>query len=247
MYVVPNFNQLYNVWFGHAGPIPPISPPDESNQLCGLSPGRRHFGFVESRRAYLFTPIGTDLSSARPTLPDVVEVPQNSGRFYSVLGAEFVGLGYANQYTRVAIQQLDPFAAFVPPPPVPTTTACFDCPIAPLVWEMEIAGVTTGSCPACSLLNGKHLLLHDFGCQWSSRVNINPCPSISGQGFFQLNVSAFTQLLRLFPNAGLDPQLAAWATAVWDCMGPNVMAKTFQSAFLGCGNVPNNITVSPSP
>lgn len=101
---IPTFPLVVNIWRTPA--IPPVGPPAVIT-VGNLSPGRRTLGFGvgPSLVMELLLPAGTDIQcAANSVVPDAVEVPGGSGRFYKVFGVDDVAKGFANQYRLALIQ-----------------------------------------------------------------------------------------------------------------------------------------------
>lgn len=128
VYVLPTFNLQCNLWrqLGTAGVYltPDLSP------TCNLTPGRRVLfqGFTVGINEcpfgmQLLLPALTDIRARWNNVDgDLVEVPVGSHRFYSVLGVDDLGKGFANEHRLALITYLTLGAQnLVPPILAPTT------------------------------------------------------------------------------------------------------------------------------
>lgn len=129
-YVIPQFNLFCQLWdypaYTLVPPVPPAADPREVNVPCALVYGRRvnvaaalgygEFGYP-TFLMNLLLPAGTDIRGPqnRTGGPDLVEVPQGSGRYYVVYGVDDIGKGWPNEHRTAAIQSL----AFTWSPPYP--------------------------------------------------------------------------------------------------------------------------------
>lgn len=123
IYVLPKFNLVCNIVTGHIGG--PAIPPDVARVI---SPCALQFGaFIAAinyplnapiKEMYLMLPALTDIRSPMNALmPDYVEVPAGTGRWYIVNFVDDVWKGYPTEY-RVALM-LQTFPAGGPFWPVP--------------------------------------------------------------------------------------------------------------------------------
>lgn len=126
-YILPVFNTQANVWHGQSGSGCPTGYRDLVVN-CNLALGRRG-GFNESNPSSmwaLFPPL-TDIRppgiTVGPPGEDIVEIPANSGRIYTVLAVDDAGLSFTNEH-RVAVLRPSckwpipvPGGAPVPEPP----------------------------------------------------------------------------------------------------------------------------------
>lgn len=122
-YRLPTYNLLCSV-FTHQVVT---DPPRVVDVECGLMWGRKvNNSFQEPSDGggppvtfmYLLVPAETDLRGYFQDLPgDAVEVPQGSGRFYSVAFCDLVGAGFPNQHKAAVLYQLAPFRSPDLPPP----------------------------------------------------------------------------------------------------------------------------------
>jgi hypothetical protein len=105
-FTVPTFNLTCNIWHGVAGQyqdytLPSLSP------ICNLAWGRRVMfpfdSFFNGTTMNLLLPALTDIrQSWSGGITDLVECPAGSRRFYSVIGVDDSGKGFANEH-RIAI------------------------------------------------------------------------------------------------------------------------------------------------
>jgi hypothetical protein len=105
MFRVPNFNLECAIW-RNQGNDELYAEPDVTSK-CNLSPGKR--GMVIQAQApitgfppmlmELLLPAGTDIRAYwNAILPDIVEVPKDTHRFYLVMQVDDVAKGFANEY-----------------------------------------------------------------------------------------------------------------------------------------------------
>lgn len=119
-FVVPNFNLLCNI----GASLAPGWPPSQLgvglrlvNQACALVYGHRNnvastggtgsVG-VPLMCMSLLLPAGTDVRGLQDSggMPDVVECPAGTGRWYGVAWVDDIGKGYPNEHRTAMIQAL---------------------------------------------------------------------------------------------------------------------------------------------
>lgn len=117
---VPNFNITCNIW--HPANVPPSAP--DSTEDCNLAWGKRvssYQGVISTPNEPIMTlllPPATDIRGPQCAGgADVVEVPSGSGRFYTVLGVDDIGKGFANEHRAAMIAWTTAFGAW--PTPIP--------------------------------------------------------------------------------------------------------------------------------
>jgi hypothetical protein len=104
-FTVPTFNLTCNIHSGDVWPPPPV----RVVSLCNLAMGRRAVWFnasdnVLSSLTYgaaplLLLPAGTDVRDASCShVPDLVECPAGSGRWYNVGSVDDSGKGFPNEF-----------------------------------------------------------------------------------------------------------------------------------------------------
>jgi hypothetical protein len=110
---VPSMPLLANQWlrYGSTTSLPPGRPADVANIPCQLyvprsSPPAPTLPNT-SGVAFLLVPKGTDIrgSAAGGQLPDLLEVPAGSGRFYTVRWVDDRSKGFPNEYRMVCMLQ----------------------------------------------------------------------------------------------------------------------------------------------
>ncbi|KAL0630409.1 hypothetical protein Q9L58_010743, partial [Maublancomyces gigas] len=119
-FVLPSFNIVVNVWrvngTGANYAAPDVTP------IANLTPGRRvmqnlagagSFTNYDQIMELLLPPLTDIRASWNGLLPDLVECPSGSGRFYNVIWVDDVGKGFANEHRIAQIQYLKSGA--VPP------------------------------------------------------------------------------------------------------------------------------------
>jgi hypothetical protein len=128
---LPTFNVAVNIWrFGNAT----TNPPDVVT-TGNLAIGRRvgvllaytSTSVTEPGGAWLLLPANTDIRDNKaPAGADTCEVPAGTGRFYSVVWVEDLGLGFFNEHRFAEVVGLGPWplpfpgGGGGPPPPVNT-------------------------------------------------------------------------------------------------------------------------------
>lgn len=105
----PTYNLAALVWTGGSGP------PGPARLLTPCALRSRIFGIVSARPAVLglvrilLVPPKTDLRGLFQTAAnDTVEVPQGSGRFYTVADVDDVARGYANEFRIATLLPVSP-------------------------------------------------------------------------------------------------------------------------------------------
>ena len=133
-YVVPAMPLFTQVWHNYDPAVSAYASPD-ANTPCNLSPGKRTFNsFIAPATTFMSItcyPFPMELlvpalSDYRPTsagvLPDVIECPKNSLRFYVVAYVDDIGKGFANEHRLVMMYRFLQDAVFIDgtfPVPVP--------------------------------------------------------------------------------------------------------------------------------
>lgn len=118
-YSVPTFNLTCNFYTANAPP-PGAA---RASSLCNLALGKRVSLGYDPRGALvmaLLLPKGTDVRGplqATP-VPDFVEVPAGTGRFYIVENVDDIGRGFSNEH-RVAFIRAVTIGLIVWPTPIP--------------------------------------------------------------------------------------------------------------------------------
>lgn len=104
-FTLPTFNLSFNLW--RNGNSPPAAP--DVTDVCNLAFGRRtasYQGVISTPNepiVSLLLPTGFDIQGPQCANPDTcVEVPAGTGRFYTILGVDDSGKGFANEH-RVAL------------------------------------------------------------------------------------------------------------------------------------------------
>lgn len=124
-YKPPTLNLMCNIWRAlGVSPLPPDPAVPPMTTRCQLRMSQ--VAFVESILEQaepimqLKVPKGFDIRASNWTepAPDLVEVPANSGRFYTVLAVDDVAKGFPTEYRVAAIRQRinDPFGWPFPTP-----------------------------------------------------------------------------------------------------------------------------------
>lgn len=118
-YRLPNFNLLCNIGPGSTGPatwppIPYIGAPRLANVPCALVYGRRvnvaatggtfDQGYPTLCMSLLVAKL-TDIRAMQSIdlIPDTVECPSGSGRWYAVCNVDDIGKGYPNEHRTAAL------------------------------------------------------------------------------------------------------------------------------------------------
>jgi hypothetical protein len=124
-YVIPQMPLTIGVWrFSNwASTIPPANPPDSTYE-ANLTPGRRVFGSDVVSASFLLVLAADDIRFSEDGLqlpfsgvnPDLVEVPLGSGRYYTVVDTEYIGMGFANEHQGIVIEKTVPWPVGAPPP-----------------------------------------------------------------------------------------------------------------------------------
>lgn len=116
---VPTFNISVNVW--RSGNAPPALP--DFVFPCNLAFGRRTSSFqgvISSPNEPIMTcllPVGTDVRGPMTQFPDTCyEVPAGSGRYYTCVGLDDIGKGFANEHRALLLSWTVSFGFW----PVPT-------------------------------------------------------------------------------------------------------------------------------
>lgn len=121
-YRVPNFNLFCNIGPSAFGdntwpPAPYFGAPRLAHKPCALVYGKRvnmassggtdDQGFPATTMTILFPKL-TDVRSVQSTdqIPDTIECPEGSGRWYGVCGVDDIGKGYANEHRVAWVQPL---------------------------------------------------------------------------------------------------------------------------------------------
>jgi hypothetical protein len=121
MFVLPNFNITCGIW---SAPwvVPPMTPL-RLTSLCNLAWGKRvnvaatggtgEPGWLVGCMTLLLPP-KTDIRGrvgdvSASTLPDLVEVPLGTGRYYQPVLVDDIGRGFANEHRAALLQQLYPW------------------------------------------------------------------------------------------------------------------------------------------
>jgi len=121
-YVLPSFNLLCNIGPSAAGAFlwpctPYAGAPRLHNVPCALVAGRRvnvsstggtaGQGYPITSMSLLLPPL-TDVRSAQSVggVPDAVEVPAVSGRWYGVFEVDDIGKGWPNEHRSASIQAI---------------------------------------------------------------------------------------------------------------------------------------------
>jgi len=125
MYTLPVFNLTINYW-RHARVPPGAGVPD--GEITGnLANGRRvtyfenlitsatDLGFIQWGIQQLLCPKGTDIRGVNsPSGSDWLEIPKNSGVYYTVRWVQFAGLGFANEHLLAWVNQTTPYIEPLP-------------------------------------------------------------------------------------------------------------------------------------
>jgi len=114
-YVLPTFNLTCNLYTSGNHSVSPRL----SSVPCNLAWGRRVSGMstggttsvgVPLVTMTLLLPTGTDVRGQYSSSgSDAVEVPSGSGRFYTVIQADYIGKGFPNEHQGAVIMQTPGF------------------------------------------------------------------------------------------------------------------------------------------
>jgi len=118
----PTYNINVNIWrFGNATTNPP-----DANSIANFAWSRRvsfHSGAGRAAQDWfptmtLLLPSGTDIIGDINSngSPDTVEIPAASGRYYSVIYVDYIGMGFDNEHLGAVVKMI-----LGEGPPVPPT------------------------------------------------------------------------------------------------------------------------------
>lgn len=110
-FVVPQMPLSVNVWSNYdqsVDPVPPVIAPS-FNVPGNLAMGRREFQDESGSgyTMYALFPAGTIINDGQVVSPneDLVEIPAGTGRYYTVMYADNVGMGFANEHVMAVIMK----------------------------------------------------------------------------------------------------------------------------------------------
>lgn len=127
-------------------------------------------------------------------------------------------------------------------PDFPTIDTCNECGDgAPETWEFTIEGVTNGICSQCGTLNDTWSMDYLSACGWESEEFFWGCEAAFMQWSLTLGATEWALTLALASGT----EITRWTIDRddFDCLGENTLTGGF---YVGCVDVPNAITISPS-
>ena len=132
------------------------------------------------------------------------------------------------------------------------TLACSECPNGiPQCWEIAVAGITNGTCPACSTtLNGTFILEYISGCDFQS-------PPLTGcdggcfggghpsNGSWWMTVTPTGATIGSGSTVGSTFDSRFWTTTDNPCDGESIVLTNSTGSSSCCNNWPTTITATP--